>query len=71
MGQVFAAEKPLKDILRENQRAIKKAIRELDREVVALQSQEKKIKAEIKKLAAKNQSVCDVVLFLSRIMCLI
>ena len=37
MGQVFGSEKPLKEIVRENQRMIRKAVRELDREISDLQ----------------------------------
>jgi predicted DNA-binding transcriptional regulator len=33
MGNVFAPEKPLKDIVKENQRMIKKSIRELEKEI--------------------------------------
>ena len=59
MGQVFGSKKPLKDIIRENQRMIKKAIRELERETTALQNQEKKLQIEIKKLASQGQMVFD------------
>lgn len=36
-----------------------KAIRELDRERMGLQTQEKKVIAEIKKMAKEGQMVCD------------
>jgi len=55
MGNVFAAEKPLKEIVRENQRMIKKATRELEKEISDLQKNEKKLIADIKKMAAQNQ----------------
>lgn len=55
MGNVFGAEKPLKEIVRENQRMLKKAIRELEKEVRNLQSNEKKLIADIKKNAKLNQ----------------
>ena len=43
MGNVFGAQKPLKEIIRENQRMIRKAIRELEKEVSTLQNNEKKL----------------------------
>lgn len=55
MGQAFGKEKPLKEIVRENQRMIRKATRELEREINDLQKNEKKLIADIKKMAAKNQ----------------
>ena len=42
-------------MLRENKRMIDRAIRELDRERMGLQAQEKKTVAEIKKMAKENQ----------------
>lgn len=54
MGNVFGEPKPLKEIVRENQRTIRKAVRELEREVASLQSQEKKLMADIKKNAKNN-----------------
>jgi charged multivesicular body protein 2A len=54
MGNVFG-EKPLKEVLRENQRMIKKAIRELEKEIRTLESNEKKLIADIKKSAKGNQ----------------
>ena len=46
------------ELLRENKRMLDKAIRELDRERMALQNQEKKVIAEIKKTAKQGQMVC-------------
>ncbi len=57
MGTVFGKEKPLKDIVRENQRMIKKAIRELEKEIRNLETAEKKLIADIKKMAKANQMV--------------
>lgn len=54
MGNVFAS-KPLKEIVRENQRMIKKSIRELEREIKILENSEKKLIADIKKNAKANQ----------------
>ena len=59
MGAAFSNEKPLKDIIRENQRMIKKAIREMEREITSLKTQEKKLAADIKKSAKANQMVVD------------
>jgi hypothetical protein len=45
------------EILRENKRMLDKAMRELDRERMGLQNQEKKLIAEIKKMAKEGQLV--------------
>jgi charged multivesicular body protein 2A len=45
-------------VLREHQRNINRAIREIDRERTAMQNQEKKITIEMKKLAKQGQMVC-------------
>ena len=45
------------ELLRENKRMLDKAIRDLDRERGGLQSQEKKLIVEIKKMAKQNQMV--------------
>lgn len=55
MGNVFGEEKPLKDIVRENQRMIKKSIRELEKEIRTLETAEKKLIADIRKHAKLNQ----------------
>jgi charged multivesicular body protein 2A len=55
MGSVFGKEKPLKEVLRENKRMINKAIRELDREKVALEREEKRLTMDIKKAAKDGQ----------------
>ena len=44
-------------MLRENKRMLDKAIRDLDRERMGLQNQEKKLVAEIKKTAKQGQMV--------------
>jgi hypothetical protein len=56
MGNVFS-QKPLKEIVRENQRMLKKSIRELEKEIKTLESNEKKLIADIKKHAKLNQMV--------------
>ena len=45
------------ELLRENKRMLDKAIRDLDRERMGLQNQEKKLVAEIKKTAKQGQMV--------------
>ena len=55
MGNIFGSEKPLKEIVREHQRAIRKAIRELDKEINALTAAEKKLTKDIKEMAKKGQ----------------
>mmetsp|Transcript_35518 Transcript_35518/g.33691 ORF Transcript_35518/g.33691 Transcript_35518/m.33691 type:complete len:215 (+) Transcript_35518:123-767(+) len=52
---VFSPEKPLKEIVRENQRMIKKAIREMEKEINNLKTQEKKLVIDIKKSAKVGQ----------------
>ncbi len=48
---------PLAELLRENKRMLDRAIRELDRERMGLQQQEKKLILEIKKMAKEGQMV--------------
>ena len=55
MSWLFGARKTPADLLRENKRMLDKAIRELDRERTALQAQEKKLVAEIKRTAKQGQ----------------
>lgn len=52
---LFAKKKTPTEMLRENKRMLDKSIRELDRERTHMQSQEKKLIAEIKKMAKQNQ----------------
>lgn len=59
MGNMFGKEKPLKEVLRENKRMITRAIRELDREKMALEREEKRLTIEIKS-AAKQQRMSTV-----------
>lgn len=46
------------ELLRENKRMLDKSIREIERERQGLQTQEKKLIAEIKKSAKQGQMVC-------------
>lgn len=55
MGNIYGKQKPLKEVLRENKRMIKRAIREIDREQLALEREEKRLVAEIKKNAKAGQ----------------
>jgi hypothetical protein len=59
MGNLLGKEKPLKEVLRENKRMITRAIRELDREKMQLEKEEKRLTIEIKK-AAKEQQMSSV-----------
>lgn len=57
MEFLFGRRKTPAEMLRQNQRALNKAMRELDRERSRLEMQEKKIIADIKKMARMNQMV--------------
>lgn len=53
----FPSPTPSSELLRENKRQLDKAIRDLDRERMGLQNQEKKVVLEIKKMAKEGQTV--------------
>ncbi|XP_065834045.1 charged multivesicular body protein 2a-like [Oscarella lobularis] len=55
MSWLFGKRKTPEEILKQNQRALNKTIRELDREKNKLESQEKKVIADIKKMAKQGQ----------------
>lgn len=55
MGNILGKQKPLREVIRENKRMIKRAIRELDREKLTLEREEKKLVIEIKKNAKAGQ----------------
>lgn len=55
MGNILGSEKPLKDVIRENQRLIKKSIRELEKEITNMERNQKKLESDIKKHAKLNQ----------------
>ncbi|KAM9831236.1 charged multivesicular body protein 2a [Neosynchiropus ocellatus] len=55
MEWLFGRKKTPEQMLRQNQRALNKAMRELDRERTKLEQQEKKIIADIKKMAKQGQ----------------
>lgn len=54
---LFGRRKTPQEMLRQNQRALNKAMRDLDRERAKLEGQEKKIIADIKMMAKKGQMV--------------
>jgi len=55
MEWLFGRKKTPEELLRQNQRALNKAIRDLDRERTKMEAQEKKLIADIKKMAKDNQ----------------
>ena len=55
MEWLFGRRKTPDEMLRQNQRALTKAMRELDRERAKMEQQEKKIIADIKKMAKQGQ----------------
>ena len=54
---LFGKKKTPQELLRQNQRALNKAMRELDRERQRMEQQEKKVIADIKKMAKQGQMV--------------
>ena len=57
MDLLFGRRKTPEELLRQNQRALNRAMRELDRERQKLEAQEKKIIIDIKKMAKQGQMV--------------
>lgn len=57
MSWLFGKKKTPQEMLRQNQRALNKAMRDLDKERAAMENQEKKIIADIKKMAKQGQMV--------------
>ena len=55
MDWLFGRRMTPEEMLRKNQRALNKAMRELDRERTKMEQQEKKIIADIKKMAKAGQ----------------
>ncbi|XP_009071885.1 PREDICTED: charged multivesicular body protein 2a, partial [Acanthisitta chloris] len=55
MELLFGRRKSPEELLRQNQRALGRALRELDRERQKLEAQEKKIIVDIKKMAKQGQ----------------
>lgn len=59
MGNLFGKEVPLPELIKENKRIVNRAIRELDRERTRMEREEKKLIADIKKMAAEGQTSCS------------
>lgn len=57
MSFLFGKRQTPEEMLRQNQRALNKAMRDLDRERARLESQEKKVILDIKKMAKMGQMV--------------
>lgn len=57
MEWLFGRRMTPEEMLRKNQRALNKAMRDLDRERMRMEQQEKKIIADIKKMAKDGQMV--------------
>lgn len=57
MDWLFGKRLTPEELLRKNQRALNKAMRDLDREKMKMEQQEKKIIGDIKKLAKEGQMV--------------
>lgn len=55
MGNIFGPQKSMKEIVRENQRVLKRGIRELERDIRKLEQEERKTLGEAKKLAKDGQ----------------
>lgn len=64
MDRLFGKKKTPEEMLRQNQRALTKAMRDLDRERVKMEGQEKKVIADIKKMAKQGQMVRVFMLYL-------
>ena len=63
MSFLFGKKKTPEEMLRQNQRALNKAMRDLDRERTQLENQEKKVIMDIKKMAKMGQMVKIFYLF--------
>jgi charged multivesicular body protein 2A len=59
MSFLFGKKQTPEEMLRQNQRALNKAMRDLDRERAHLEQQEKKVIADIRKMAKMGQMVTD------------
>lgn len=63
MEWLFGKKKTPAQMLRENQRALNRTMRELDRERVKMEQQEKKVIADLKKMAKEGQMVGNTYCF--------
>ena len=59
MEWLFGRRMTPEEMLRKNKRALDKAVRDLDRERMRMEQQEKKIIQDIKKMAKEGQMVCS------------
>jgi charged multivesicular body protein 2A len=62
MEWLFGKRMTPEEMLRKNQRALNKAMRDLDRERARMEQQEKKLITDIKKAAKDGQMVCKNVI---------
>ena len=60
MEWLFGKKKTPAQMLRENKRLLNRTMRDLDRERVKMEQQEKKIVVDIKKMAKDGQMVCVI-----------
>jgi ketosteroid isomerase-like protein len=58
-NQVVVQEKPVREQIREQKRAIERSVRNIEREKRRVETEEKKIKGEIKKMAKAGQHVSN------------
>lgn len=66
MQALFGKKKTPEQMLKQNQRALNRTIRELDREKTRMEQQEKKVIAEIKKMAKQGQMVGKKIIYKSQ-----
>ena len=64
MEWLFGKRLTPEEMLRRNQRSLNKAMRDLDRERMKMEQQEKKIIADIKKMAKDGQMVINYAMYL-------
>ena len=63
MGDLLSKPKPVEEVMKENKRAINKAIREVDREIRRMETQQKELTTNIKKMAKKGQVYANARLY--------
>ena len=56
MGNLFAGERPISEVVRENQRLLRRATRELEREINTMRKTESRLIEEIRQSATKGQT---------------
>lgn len=66
LNEILGRRKTPAEMLRQNQRALNKAMRELDRERQRLEMSEKKVIADIKKMAKMGQMVRNIKLLVNQ-----